>query len=178
MDNENKNRLNDTDEISINEDDKKRKILKIAAFTAFVAAAYCVWRMYKVGKSTELETTMLPEIELPKISNDVLPLIGNKTGETLTAERLGRKIGVSSREVNKRLIEKGLAMRYPNGGLYPTEAGKELCAFIDKETRYGYCFTGIEWDKCVADILFTPKEVENAARKAEEIKRLVQELPA
>ena len=160
---------------------KRKKIIKVVAITTAVAAAigttaYVIWRCCKGEGNTEL-ITELPKIELPKISPEIQALIDNRTGETLTAQSLGRQIGVSSREVNRRLIESGLAQRFGDS-IYPTEAGKDLCAFIDKETRYGYCFRGIEWDECVANLIFSPEEVERAAKRAEEISKIVAEMSA
>lgn len=160
---------------------RKKKVFRIAAITTGVIAAlgaiaYCIYRGSK-GSDSELNVVEFPELKIPYISPEIQNLIDNKTGSTLTAERLGQKIGISNREVNRRLIEKGLAERIGDG-LYPTEAGKELGVFIDKTTRYGYSFPGLEWDECVADLIFTPEEFEAAAQRAEEVKKIMESFSA
>ena len=166
--------------VNLSEEDqkklKKKKAFKIAAIATGVAAlgvaSYCFYKSSK-GSDGGLNIVDFPELDLPKISPEIQNLIDNKTGSTLTAERLGQKIGVSNREVNRRLIEKGLAERIGDS-LYPTEAGKELGVFIDKTTRYGYSFSGLEWDECVANLIFTPEEFEAAAKRAEEVRKIME----
>ena len=42
----------------------------------------------------------------------------------LTATKLGGKVGVSNREINRRLVDAGLAVRLPCGEYILTEQGK------------------------------------------------------
>ena len=163
---------------------RKKKIKRITRtfFTATIIFLFSLagYHFINSNKNTEIEPGEIefPEIELsklPRISPEIQEIIENRTGETLTAEYLGRKIGVSSREVNRRLIEKGLAKRIGDG-IYPTEAGEGLCTFIDKTTRAGYSFRGIEWDKKVAELIFTPEEISNELLRKERIKKLVEEM--
>lgn len=86
-----------------------------------------------------------------------------KTGKMLTATGIGDKMLVSAQEVNKRLIEKGLAKRMPYG-VVATEAGAQFGKEVVKTTRYGHTFSNFEWDSSLIDILFSEDEFAHVAK--------------
>ena len=71
----------------------------------------------------------------------------------------------SAQEINKRLIEKGLAERAINGVIYFTDAGEGLGEVTSKVTKYGYPFSNIEWDESVLSLIFSKDEFESVADK-------------
>ena len=86
-----------------------------------------------------------------------------KTGEMLTARGIGDKMLVSAQEVNRRLIEKGLATRMPYG-VIATEEGARFGKEVVKTTRYGHTFSNFEWDSSLIDVLFSKDDFDHVAK--------------
>ena len=77
----------------------------------------------------------IAEENVPSIPCDAL---SHRTGNMLTATKLGGKVGVSNREINKRLVAAGLAVRLPCGAYVLTENGKLLGESGLKVTPWNY----------------------------------------
>lgn len=91
--------------------------------------------------------------------------LDNLSGEMLTATELGRKLRMSAREVNKRLVAAGLQTRCPNGEYLLTDLGKKLGETTLKTTAWGYTFANNEWDAKVIDLLVSPEEMLDIQRR-------------
>lgn len=107
-----------------------------------------------IGNDPEQGTTPSEEMLSAVVPDDF-----DYSGNTLTARELGWKMGVSAQEINKRLIEKGLAYRYPCGDITLTEEGKKVGEYKDKMTKHGYGFTNIEWCENIISLLFSEEEI-------------------
>ena len=104
---------------------------------------------------------------IKKVVPDDLELTGNR----FTAQDLGSKMSCDAREINRRIIDAGLAKRLPCGDLVFTEEGKALGERTYKTTKWDYTFSNIEWDETIIPLIFNEKEravaEEKWARKQE-----------
>jgi hypothetical protein len=133
--------------------------------------------MYKDLATTSIEKIKpaIGKVMGPVISNDVLD---NLTGNHLTATELGRKLGFTAQEINKRIVAAGLATKL-NGGEYSlTEAGRLLGKETIKSTRYGHWFMNIEWDEKITDIIFAKDEILDKAVKIEAAREAMRRFDA
>lgn len=117
----------------------------------------------------------ITEENVPSIPDDVL---NHRTGKMLTATKLGGKVGVSNREINKRLVAAGLAVRLPCGDYVLTENGKLLGESGLKVTPWNYTAQLIQWDEAVLDIIFTPEELTAIADRQKRIQEILNKTTA
>ena len=117
----------------------------------------------------------ITEENAPSIPGEVL---NHRTGKMLTATKLGGKIGVSNREINKRLVDAGLAERLPCGDYVLTENGKLLGESGLKVTPWNYTAQLIQWDEAVLDIIFTPEELTAIAGRQKRIQEILNKTTA
>lgn len=96
----------------------------------------------------------------------------------LTATKLGGKVGVSNREINKRLVAAGLAVRLPCGDYVLTENGKLLGESGLKVTPWNYTVQLIQWDEAVLGIIFTPEELTAIADRQKRIQEILNKTTA
>ena len=115
------------------------------------------------------------EENVPSIPCDAL---NHRTGNMLTATKLGGKVGVSNREINKRLVAAGLAVRLPCGDYVLTENGKLLGESGLKVTPWNYTAQLIQWDEAVLDIIFTPEELTAIADRQNRIQEILNKMTA
>lgn len=115
------------------------------------------------------------EENVPSIPCDAL---NHRTGNMLTATKLGGKVGVSNREINKRLVAAGLAVRLPCGDYVLTENGKLLGESGLKVTPWNYTAQLIQWDEAVLDIIFTPEELTAIADRQKRIQEILNKTTA
>lgn len=161
---------------------KKRRVIRIiACVTTIAATSTLVVIGVKKGfikVPSGSVSNVLSKAEVAKdiasasesIANGAQAILAplKKTGEMLTATSIGDKMLVSAQEVNKRLIEKGLAERMPYG-VVATEAGSQFGREVVKTTRYGHTFSNFEWDSSLIDVLFSEDEFAHVA----EVKQLL-----
>lgn len=117
----------------------------------------------------------IAEENVPSIPCDAL---SHRTGNMLTATKLGGKVGVSNREINKRLVAAGLAVRLPCGDYVLTENGKLLGESGLKVTPWNYTAQLIQWDEAVLDIIFTPEELTAIADRQKRIQEILNKTTA
>lgn len=117
----------------------------------------------------------IAEENVPSIPCDAL---SHRTGNMLTATKLGGKVGVSNREINKRLVAAGLAVRLPCGDYVLTENGKLLGESGLKVTPWNYTAQLIQWDEVVLDIIFTPEELTAIADRQKRIQQILNKTTA
>ena len=113
--------------------------------------------------------TIAEECEV-SIPADVLK---HRTGIMLTATKLGGKVGVSNREINRRLVDAGLAVRLPCGEYILTEQGKLLGESGLKVTRWNYTVPLVQWDEAVLEIIFTPEELAAVTERRKHIQEIL-----
>lgn len=106
----------------------------------------------------------------PAIKQDVAPLLpkgilDNLTGTMLTARALGREVGCSAQEINKRIVGAGLAEKLPCGEYKMTAAGSMLGKNTLKTTAAGHTFSNIEWDEKILDVIFSQEELMDITAK-------------
>lgn len=113
--------------------------------------------IHKAVTSNLTDVKKLPiDISKQTIFND----FSNKsTGNELTATKLGHKVGCSAQEINKRIVDKRLAIKLPNGQYELTEFGKAFGKHKNKTRSSGYQFSNIEWEEEILKFLFTPEEL-------------------
>jgi hypothetical protein len=99
--------------------------------------------------------------------------LDNLTGQRLTASGLGSLVGCSNREINRRIVAAGLAVKCPDGTYVTTELGKELGEATLKTTMHGYDFTNIEWDKAILQLIFSPDELQERLERQKRIKQIL-----
>lgn len=116
----------------------------------------------------DVATGVVPAVSefLPgtEINRDILE---RKTGEMLTATKLGSLVGLSAQKVNKRLIDAGLHKPYGTNLYELTEAGKYLGVMIknkDVPSGYNVPING-EWDRIVLEAICTPEELSKKSSK-------------
>lgn len=102
-------------------------------------------------------TNAITEVSVSSIPTDVL---NHRTGKMLTATKLGDKVMVSNREINRRLINAGLAIRLPCGEYILTDIGKLFGKIHLKVTPWNKTVQQVQWDEIVLKIIFTPEELE------------------
>ena len=112
-------------------------------------------------KINEMNT---PNLQLPE------EFLKKLTGNKLTATKLGEKVRCSNLEINNRLVDAGLAVRYPSGGYSLTETGKLVGEDIFKMNRYGCTFPNLEWDEAVLELLFSAEELQERLAMANRIR--------
>ena len=115
------------------------------------------------------------EENVPSLPGDVL---NHRTGNMLTATKLGGKVGVSNREINKRLVDAGLAIRLPCGDYILTENGKLLAESGLKVTPWNYTAPLIQWDEAVLEIIFTPDELTAIVDRQKSIQEILSKTTA
>ncbi len=108
----------------------------------------------------EVISSVPPIVE--KLPEPFLPphIIDNLTGTQMTATQLGRIVGCSNREINKRIVAAGLAIKCLDGEYMRTKLGEQLGKDTWKVTKAGHSFSNIEWDTVVLKIICTPEELE------------------
>lgn len=121
---------------------------------------------FKVADCTDVVTGAVPAMSefLPgtEINREILE---RKTGEMLTATKLGELVGLSAQKVNKRLIDAGLHIPYGSNLYKITEAGQEFGVMTNKVTSCDHPFSNGEWDKVVLEIICTPEELTKMTSK-------------
>lgn len=117
----------------------------------------------------------ITEENVPSISNDVL---NHRTGKMLTATKLGGKVGVSNREINRRLVDAGLTIRLPCGDYILTEKGKLLGESGLKVTPWNYTVQLVQWDEVVLQLIFTPEELAANAERQKRIQEILNKTTA
>lgn len=123
---------------------------------------------FKDADCTDVVTGALSTVSefLPgtEIHRDILE---RKTGEMLTATKLGSLVGLSAQKVNKRLIAVGLQKPYGTNLYELTEAGKYLGVMIkNKDVPSGYNVpVNGEWDRIVLEAICTPEELSKMSSK-------------
>lgn len=117
----------------------------------------------------------IAEENVPSLPGDVL---NHRTGNMLTATKLGGKVGVSNREINKRLVDAGLAIRLPCGDYILTENGKLLAESGLKVTPWNYTAPLIQWDEAVLEIIFTPDELTAIVDRQKSIQEILSKTTA
>lgn len=117
----------------------------------------------------------MAEKKIPSIPIDVLEA---RTGVMLTATKLGNKVGMSNREINKRLIKAGLAFRLPCGELELTDDGKLLGKASWKVTPWNKTIPLIQWDESVLKIIFSPEELAEIAEQQRQIQNILTKTSA
>ena len=113
--------------------------------------------------------TIAEECEV-SIPADVLK---HRTGIMLTATKLGGKVGVSNREINRRLVDAGLAVRLPCGEYILTEQGKLMGESGLKVTPWNYTVPLVQWDEAVLEIIFTPEELAAVTERRKHIQEIL-----
>lgn len=108
--------------------------------------------------------------KVPSIPSDVLE---HRTGIMLTATKLGNQVGVSNREINKRLISAGLIRRLTCGECTLTEDGKLLGEASLKVTPWNKTVPLIQWDESVLNIIFSPEELAEIAERQQRIQNIL-----
>lgn len=98
----------------------------------------------------------------------------NLTGEMLTARKLGRETLCSDREINKRLVEKGLQVKNQFNEYDITELGKAVGVNTWKTTYSGHDFCNNEWDSIVIKYLFSPEELKEIADRKMRISEILE----
>lgn len=106
---------------------------------------------------------------VPAISKDILD---NLTGHKLTARDLGHKVWCTAQDINKRIVDAGLAVRLPNGGYEMTEAGHLFGEETWKIAASGHSFTNIEWDEKILEVIFSPEELLDIAARQERVRQI------
>ena len=127
---------------------KVEKLLSKAEHTDVVKSAASATTNIAPVVSVTSEATLIPD-----------SILQNLSGEMMTATKLGDEILVSAQAINKRIVEKGLAVKCPDGSYNLTESGKLVGKDIWKTNRYGYSFSNIEWDRRILEFLFSPEEL-------------------
>ena len=100
-------------------------------------------------------------------------VLKHRTGIILTATKLGGKVGVSNREINRRLVDAGLAVRLPCGEYILTEQGKLMGESGLKVTRWNYTVPLVQWDEAVLEIIFTPEELAAVTERRKHIQEIL-----
>lgn len=141
------------------------------------------WKSIKgVFKSNNIVATSVEKIQ-PEVAKVMGPVISNEildnlTGNHFTATELGRKLGFTAQEINKRIVAAGLATKL-NGDEYSlTQAGRLLGKETIKSTRYGHWFMNIEWDEKITDIIFAKDEILDKAMKIEAAREAMRRFDA
>ena len=117
----------------------------------------------------------LEEKELPSIPAEVL---AHRTGEMLTATKLGSKVGVSNREINRRLVNANLAIRLPCGEYKLTDTGELLGEISTKVTPWEKTVPLVQWDEAVLEIIFSPEELTDIAKRQQHIQEILNQASA
>ena len=117
----------------------------------------------------------LEEKELPSIPSEVL---AHRTGEMLTATKLGSKVGVSNREINRRLVNANLAIRLPCGEYKLTDTGELLGEISTKVTPWEKTVPLVQWDEAVLEIIFSPEELTDIAKRQQHIQEILNQASA
>ena len=113
-----------------------------------------------------------------KMSSIPSNVLENRTGVMLTATKLGSQVGVSNREINKRLIDAGLIHRLPCGECSLTDDGKLLGEASLKVTPWDKTVPLIQWDESVLNIIFSPAELSEIAERQQRIRNILNEISA
>ncbi len=136
----------------------------------------------KVGTTVEKDllakTVEEAIVEVEKVKQIIQPETIELVGEKLTATELGRIMHCSPQQINKRIVEKGLALRMPQGDYMLTDIGQMFGEQVTKCTKAGYCFENIEWDKSILNIIFDENEIVEAQEKTERIRELLEKWSA
>ena len=124
---------------------------------------------------TEPVVNMIPKENVPFIPTDILK---HRTGKMHTATKLGSKVGVSNREINRRLVNAGLTLRLPCGDYILTENGKLLGETGLKVTPWNYTVPLVQWDEAVLEIIFTPEELAAIVEHQQHIQKILSKTTA
>lgn len=116
----------------------------------------------KIGETAEAVTKTVAKT--PDLSSVKL------TGKMNTATQLGQLTYKSAQEINKRIINNGLAERLPDGTLNITELGSRFGDFSTKTRAWGHEFTNIVWDSSIIPLIFSQEELESIEKTKEELK--------
>lgn len=118
-----------------------------------------IFSQLKKTRAMEMPAELISDI--PPVSDPCV----NLTGTRKTATELGSNMLVSSRDINRRLNEKGFTVRAANGDWQLTDFEKTYGETTHKVRAWGASFTNNEWDEAVIPILFAPEEIAEAERK-------------
>lgn len=124
------------------------------------------------AKSTEPVIETITKQETPLTRPEILE---KRTGNMLTATKLGRKVGLSNREINKRIVKAGLATKEPYQDYVLTEAGELFGTIGSKETPWGKDVPLVQWDESVLDIIVTPEERVTLDERQRYLKEVAQQ---
>ena len=100
-----------------------------------------------IQDTVEKATSLLNSEAFKKVTD-------NLTGEMLNATQLGRMTGHSNREINKIIINLGLAEKItcgPHDAPILTEAGQKVAKVIYPE-NYGFSYPMVIWDKAIIQL--------------------------
>ena len=93
----------------------------------------------------------------------------------LTATELGKIVGKSAKEINKRLNDAGLLEKVVDG-FSITSKGKKFGEAISKTTRYGYEFVNYEWSSEVIKKIFSEAELGEIVAKQAKIAEIAKRM--
>lgn len=96
----------------------------------------------------------------------------------LTATKLGSKVGVSNREINRRLVNANLAIRLPCGEYKLTDTGELLGEISTKVTPWEKTVPLVQWDEAVLEIIFSPEELTDIAKRQQHIQEILNQASA
>ena len=154
---------------------KKEIIIGVVTVTTVAIGSYLVYRNWDSiktlfrPKSSKNIPTIIPEPikEIKPHYDTILPkeITDNLTGEKMTAKELGFETYCSAREINKRLVGKGLQVKNIFGEYDITELGEPVGIVTHKTTQYGYSFSNNEWDSAIINYIFSKEELEEIERK-------------
>lgn len=135
-----------------------------------IPVLYVVTKDRKVVKQVLGNTDAVQNLAVEEITEAIpatLPseVLDQLTGNRMTARALGNMVAESAQQINRRLIDAGLASRMPNGEIVSTTLGNPLCELTWKTTSAGHSFTNLEWDDSVLHLIFTPEELAAKAHR-------------
>lgn len=157
---------------------KKWIIISIATTTGVILlvkkreAMKRLFRFCTKGRSAvEPITETIVDTKPLLISDEILR---HRTGIMLTATGLGGKVGMSNREINKRLVSAGLSIRLPCGEYKLTEAGKQLGEDDSKVTPWNKTVQRVQWDEAVLKVILSPEELSALDERKKHLQEIAQ----
>lgn len=91
----------------------------------------------------------------------------------LTATELGKIVGKSAKEINRRLNNAGF-LKKAIDGFSITSKGKKFGEAISKTTRYGYEFVNYEWSSDVIKKIFSKTELSEIVSRQAKIAEIAK----
>lgn len=140
---------------------KKRFIVGVVVAAAFVAVGAICYKAYRASRIGERGIATVDIIDSLGQIAPAKPINVERTGISGTATYLGNILSTSAQNINKRLVENGLATKLPCGEYALTDRGKQFGTETIKTTKHGHTFSNIEWDTSVVSLIASENELRN-----------------